>query len=109
MPVWPIWRAYGIQPESTAARVAPTAPPSASASSSTMRKPSGPADAAAAGDDDTRLLERGFRARFGDALDDFTAGTRSSPLAGAVVTSPALAAGAAVTAFGRTVTMPRPR
>ncbi len=34
LPVWPICAAYGYQPASTTARVAPTAPPSARASSS---------------------------------------------------------------------------
>src|SRR5215210_1847192 len=42
LPVWPICCAYGIQPESTAARVAPTAPPSSAASSWTSLKPSSP-------------------------------------------------------------------
>ena len=38
MPVWPTWNACGIQPESTAAREAPTAAPSESANSSTGSK-----------------------------------------------------------------------
>ena len=38
MPVWPIWKVCGIQPESTAAREAPTAPPRASARPSTDAK-----------------------------------------------------------------------
>ena len=38
MPVWPIWNVCGFQPESTAAREAPTAPPKASASASTSSK-----------------------------------------------------------------------
>src|SRR5207237_4152001 len=41
-PVWPTWVEYGYQPASTTARVAPTAPPSALASSSTRVKFSGP-------------------------------------------------------------------
>ena len=40
LPVWPIWWLWGIQPASVAARDAPTAPPSASASSPTRSKPS---------------------------------------------------------------------
>ena len=46
LPVWPIWAAYGYQPASTTARVAPTAPPSARASSSASVKFSGRAEAA---------------------------------------------------------------
>ena len=38
MPVWPIWKACGFQPESTAAREAPTAAPSESAKPSTSSK-----------------------------------------------------------------------
>ena len=41
-PVWPTCVAYGYQPASTTARVAPTAPPNAFASSSTSVKFSGP-------------------------------------------------------------------
>src|SRR6185436_12707212 len=40
LPVWPICAAYGYQPASTTARVAATAPPSASASDSQSSKPS---------------------------------------------------------------------
>src|SRR6185437_10894014 len=40
LPVWPICAAYGYQPASTTARVAATAPPSASARSSHSLKPS---------------------------------------------------------------------
>ena len=43
LPVWPIWYAYGTQPASTAARVAPTAaPPIAAARSSSIENASGP-------------------------------------------------------------------
>ena len=38
LPVWPTWNVCGIQPESTAAREAPTAAPSASARPSTGSK-----------------------------------------------------------------------
>ena len=41
LPVWPTCVEYGYQPASTTARVAPTAPPSAEASSSRSVKPSG--------------------------------------------------------------------
>src|SRR6185437_5761681 len=42
LPVCPTWVEYGYHPASTTARVAPTAPPSALASSSTSVKFSGP-------------------------------------------------------------------
>src|SRR5439155_2559639 len=41
LPVWPTCAAYGYQPASTTARVAPTAPPSACASASTSANFSG--------------------------------------------------------------------
>ena len=42
LPVWPTWWLWAIHPESTAAREAPTTPPSTSARAFTGSKPSGP-------------------------------------------------------------------
>src|SRR6476620_8914163 len=41
LPVWPTCVEYGYQPASTTARVAPTAPPSAAANSSSLVQPPG--------------------------------------------------------------------
>ena len=61
MPVWPIWKACGFQPESTAAREAPTAAPSESAKPSTSLEVA--AGATTAGDHDRGLGELGATGR----------------------------------------------
>ena len=102
--------AYGIQPESTAARVAPTAPPSASARSSMSLNPSGSADAAATGDDDPGVLDRDAR------RPPRRPGRRRGP-SGSSARRPrrerldrarGVPRASAVTTFGRTVMIPRP-
>ena len=62
LPVWPTWLVCGYQPASTAAREAPTAAPSESASSSTIAKFSA-VDATAAGDHDRGLGQLGTAGR----------------------------------------------
>ena len=69
LPVWPTCVEYGYQPASTTARVAPTAPPSAFASSSTSVKFSGPPRPAAAGDDHVGILDRRARALLVSLVD----------------------------------------
>ena len=76
LPVWPICWLYGIQPESTAARVAPTAPPSCLGELLDDPEAVRPADAATAGDDDPGLLDRGGGAGLADPLDDADRGQR---------------------------------
>ena len=78
LPVWPIWRAYGIQPASTDARVAPTTPPSALGQLLTTREALRAADATPADDDDPRLLERRLRAGLGDPLEHLDRGGRAA-------------------------------
>ena len=57
LPVWPTCRSFGTMPASQAARLAPSAPPSRSASSSRSLKFSPSLHAAAARDDDLRLAQ----------------------------------------------------
>ena len=58
LPVWPTWVEYGYQPASTTARVAATAPPSALRELLDEREVLRAAEAAAAGDDHVRVLDR---------------------------------------------------
>ena len=100
LPVWPICWAYGIQPASTAARVAPTAPPSASAMSSTSLKPSGPPTPRPPA---TMIRASSIEAAAPaavDPLDDGDRGRRELAVGCGVSTDPADAAGSAVDAFG---------
>src|SRR4051812_44350177 len=107
-PVWPICWLYGIQPESTAARDAPTAPPSTAAISRTSVNPSGPPTPRPP---DTMTFASSMGAA---ALASLTLSTTRTP-ANVVVTlvlrgstRPAEDAGVAVVTLGLTVTIPRP-
>ena len=109
LPVWPICWLYGIQPESTAARVAPTAPPSAVGELPDELKPSGPPTPRPPATM-IRASSIGRRgAASADAVDDPDRRQREVAgvaVAGAGSTRPGVSAGSAVTTFGRTVTMP---
>ena len=69
-PVWPIWRAYGIQPASTTARVAPDDAAEQLRQLVHDAEALRAADAATADDDDARLLERDLGTGLGDAVED---------------------------------------
>src|SRR6516162_4917806 len=105
LPVWPTWKECGYQPASVTARDAPTAAPSASARSSMILNPSA--------DPVPRPPETTICASVSSGRSPFSAVTCSVIFAafaaadavndtGTSSAAPGCAAGAAVTAFGRT-------
>ena len=110
LPVWPICWLYGIQPEID--RGPGRADRATERVGELLDDPEAvrPADAAAAGDDDPRLLDRGGRARLADPVDDADRrGGLPSPVDGPRLDRARRAAPAPRSStFGRTVTMPRP-
>jgi hypothetical protein len=81
LPVWPICWLYPIQPESTAARVAPTAPPSSVGKLLTSANPSG-LPTPRPPDDDPGLLDRGGGPGLADPIEARTSAMGWGALAG---------------------------